>query len=114
MTGQGNWSGEMAHDLNSLKKECLGLADALFCGAGLPTCGFTGLSSPVFQKDWRLESRLNPQTRMSAPHFECVSPGRGGFWSAAACSRVYDWGAWSTVKAREQKTCVILLSRKTF
>src|SRR3569833_2720399 len=39
----------------------------LACGAGFPTCEFTGLSSPVFQK-WRLESRLNPQTRMSALH----------------------------------------------
>ena len=38
------------------------------CGAGFPTCGFTGHSSPVFQKNWRLESRLNPQTGMSAPH----------------------------------------------
>ena len=35
--------------------------------AGFPACGFTGLSSPVFPfGNWRLESRQNPQTGMSA------------------------------------------------
>ena len=35
-------------------------------GAGFPACGFTGHSCPVFPTPhWRLESRQNPQTRMS-------------------------------------------------
>jgi len=40
--------------------------------AGFPTCGFWGLSSPQFEsckkKNWRLESRQNPQTGRSALH----------------------------------------------
>src|SRR5437868_4226889 len=36
--------------------------------ADILVCGLTGLSTPVFQtpRDWRLESRQNPQTGMSA------------------------------------------------
>jgi hypothetical protein len=37
-----------------------GKADAIWCNADIPVCGFTGLSSPVFG-NWRLESRQNPQ-----------------------------------------------------
>jgi len=55
------------------------------CGAGFPTCGFTGLYGPVFQKNWRLESRLNPQTRMSAPHLNACALTQGGFrWGGIA------------------------------
>ena len=43
----------------------IGLAPARHTRAGFPACRFTGLSSPV-HLSWRLESRRNRQTRMSA------------------------------------------------
>src|SRR5690348_7003937 len=36
-------------------------------GAGLPTCGFAGLSSPANER--AVENRSNPQTKTSAPRF---------------------------------------------
>jgi len=61
------------------------------CGAGFPTCGFTGHSSPVFQKNWRLESRLNPQTGMSAPHLNAWAPAIQAKMPVLRCAAEVKW-----------------------
>ena len=52
----------MTKEFNPKSEVASGTADARCCSADILVCGFTGLSSPVFQfGNWRLESRQNPQ-----------------------------------------------------
>jgi hypothetical protein len=55
-------------ELDSNSEVASGDAGGRCCSAGILACGFTGLSSPVFPfRNWRLESRQNPQAGKPAP-----------------------------------------------